>query len=174
MATVTLAPEILDGLVTALRARTGYRGPTDMTSGVTVYDGPEFLRYQSTGTSYVIVGYGGEDTVEAGDISDDATRGDVSVRAIATTSPKRDEASIDFLCQYAAGDFDVAAARMAVRDIGNDVDSTLRSDPKLGIAPGSSGQVLWVQVTGWSLRTFLAGTQLVAQLRLTLTFNART
>jgi len=176
MARITYADLVIDGALTAVRAITGYRGPTDVTSGeeVTVYDGLECLHYTDKGRKFVIIGYGGEDVWDPGESSDDAAQGDVSVVAIAPTSPKHEEASIDCLAVYATGDMGVAAARTAVIAIGSAVDTALRAAPKVGIGSSSTGQLLWTQVTGWSLRMYLRGGLLVAELRFTVTYHART
>ena len=100
MARITWAPEVIDGVLAALRALDGYRAPTDTTDGVTVYDGPEALYYGDLSGSYVIVGYGGEDTIDPGDPSDDASEGTVSVRALAPTSPKENAESLRCLAVY--------------------------------------------------------------------------
>ncbi len=172
MARITYADLVIDALVTALRAEDGYRAPNERASGTTVYDSLEFSGDHPD--SFVIVGYGGQDIWSSDDDPGEFTRGDVSVRAIATTSPKAEEASIDCLAVYQTGGADVAAARRAAIAIGTDVDTVLRSDPKLSIGSTSSGQLLWTQVTGWQLRTYMQGSNLVAELRFTLTYHART
>ncbi len=176
MARITWAPEVIDGVLAAVRALDGYRAPTDTTDGVTVLDGPEALYYgDDLGSSYVIVGYGGEDTFDPGDQSADASSGDVSVRAIAPTSPKEEAAELEFLAVYRSGDVNVSAARTAVVQIGSDVDTALRAAPRVGVTADSSGaQVLWAQVTAWSLRSYLRGTDLVAELRFTVSYSTRT
>ena len=175
MARITWAPEVIDGVLAALRALDGYRAPTDTTDGVTVYDGPEALYYGDLSGSYVIVGYGGEDTIDPGDPSDDASEGTVSVRALAPTSPKENAESLRCLAVYQTGDADVSAARTAVVAIGSAVDGALRAAPRVGVTPDSGGaQVLWVQVTDLALRNYFRGTLLIAELRFTLTYSTRT
>ena len=68
----------------------------------------------------------------------------------------------------------VAAARTAVVAIGSDVDTALRAAPKVGIGSSSTGQLLWTQATEWTLRSYLRGGLLTAELRFTLTYTART
>jgi hypothetical protein len=176
MSRITYADLVIDAVLSTLRALPTYRAPTDTgsTELTTVYDGPEVLHYTDNGRSFLVVGYGGEDVWDPGESSDDATRGDVSVRAIATTSPKEEEASIDCLAVYKSGDFDVSTSRAAVVAIGSDVDTALRAAPKVGIGSSATGQLLWTQVTEWSLRSYLRGGLFVAELRFTLTYHART
>ena len=174
MARITHADLILDALVTAQRAVTGYRSPTSSTAGITVYDGPEALLTQDRGDSHVIIGYGGEDQWDPGDPGSDAVQSGISIRAIATTSPKAEEGTIECFAQVVSGDMDVSAVRTAVVAIGTSVDGTLRTDPKIGIAVSGAAQVLWTQVTGVAVRVYLLGTQLVGELRFTLTYSART
>jgi hypothetical protein len=172
MSRITYADLVIDALVAAVRALPGYRAPTERASGITVYDSVEFSGDRPS--SFLIIGYGGQDIWSTDDGGGDFTRGDVSVRAIATTSPKEEEASIDCLAVYTTGDGDVAAARTAAVAIGSDVDTALRAAPKIGISSSSTGQLLWTQVTEWSLRTYVQGSSLVAELRFTLTYHART
>jgi hypothetical protein len=58
--------------------------------------------------------------------------------------------------------------------IGSDVDTALRAAPKVGIGSSSTGQLLWTQVTEWSLRSYLRAGLYVAEFRFTLTYHART
>lgn len=176
MSRITLADVVIDALVGALRDRTGWRAPTDQdaaASQVTVFDGPEVLLSGDPVGSFVVIGYGGESVFEPGDEGDDSSRGDVSVRAIATTSPKDEESTIDCLAVFQSGDLSVSAARTAVMDIAAGVDTTLRTDPKIGVAVSGNGQLFWTQVTGWALRTYIRG-GIVAELRFSLSFKART
>ena len=169
---ITFADVMVDAVVASWRALPGYRAPTDSTSGVTVFDGPEVLLSSEAPSSYVIVGYGGEDDMDAGDSSDDMLTSDVSVRALATTSPKEEDGQVECLAVYQSGDEDVSAARSAVVTIGSAVDAALRSAPQLGLIPDGT-QLLWTQVTGVALRTYLRG-GVVAKLRFTLSYKART
>lgn len=175
MALITYGHLVIDALVAAQRAVPGYRAPTGTTSGIPVYDGPEALLTGDKGTSFLIIGYGNEDTFDPGDPGSDSFDTEVSVRAIASTSPKEELGEIACLASYTTGDMNVSAARLAVATIASSVDSTLRADPKLGIASTSTGQLLWCQVTRpVSFRTYLSGEQLCAEMRFTLTYKART
>ncbi len=176
MARITWAPEVIDGVLAAVRALDGYRAPTDTTDGITVYDGPEARFYGDLDGSYLIVGYGGEDELDPGDPSSEASAGDITIRTMASPSrPKANTDTLECLAVYQTGDFNVSAARTAVVTIGSQVDTALRNAPRVGTSTDSSGaQVIQVYVSSWSLRNYLRGTLLIAELRFTVTYSTHT
>lgn len=175
MGRITLVDTFTDALVTALRATTGFRSPTDADdgSGITVFDGPEVLEREDSIRTYVVIGYGGELDLESGQPSDDSSSGDVSFRAIARTYPKEEKSDVECLVVYWTGDTGVAACRSAARAAADAVETVVREDPTIGIAVQADGaQLHWSLVTKWSMRTYLnAGT--VTEIRFTLSYYAR-
>ena len=78
MARITYADAVIDAVLLQWRATSGFRAPTTDSADVPVYDGLEALLTSDRPGSFVIVGYGGEDTIDPGDPSDDASEGTVS------------------------------------------------------------------------------------------------
>lgn len=178
MAKVSLVPQILDALVSGLRAYTGgtvtFRAPDGSADGVTVYDGPEWLvgtRRDADG--FVVIGYGGEDLeARPADASGSSGSGSTSVRAISTESLKDHEDEFD--CVAVATDSTPSAARLAAHAMADALDSFLRTDPTLGIATSADGQVFHVQVTERpELRQWVSD-QFWCALVVTLTAKTRT
>ena len=170
MSRATFAPYVIDALLTAMRARTGYRSPTSTTTGITVYDSVEIFTEETFPTSYLVIGWSGDQR----DAPTESAAAPISVRAIATTSPK-EEAQTTIACRaaYQIGDVAPAAARLAATAIVDEVDTVLRLDPKIGITPSSAGQVMWVQLTEVRMTQFVSSGS-VCIVDFTLTISART
>jgi hypothetical protein len=188
MARASLVPQVLDALVAGLRVYStvemAFRAPTGVASGVTVYDGPEWLAYDGPDPDgFVVVGYGGEDldvrgsrtTARSGDDEGDpSVSGSQDVRAMATSSPKEQpQDDIECVAVYGSGAVDTAVSRTAAWRIVDAVDTFLRADPKLGIAASADGQVMWVQLTSRSMTQWLSSGSRCA-IRFTLTAYTRT
>lgn len=182
MARASLVPQILDALVAGLRgystAEVTFRAPTASSDGVTVYDGPEWLAYDGPDRAgFVVIGYGGEDVDDRpadGDPGDPAAAGSQDVRAIATSSPKEQpEDEIECVAVYGTGALDTATARSVAWQVVDAVDTFLRANAKVGIAPSADGQVMWVQLTSRSMTQWLNSGSRCA-VRFTLTAHTRT
>lgn len=182
MARASLIPQILDALVAGLRSysttEVTFRAPTSIGEGTAVYDGPEWRAYEGPDLDgWLVIGWGGEPVDERpalGERGDVVMGGGSEVRAIATSSPKaQPEDGISCVAVYSGGDIDTAGARSKAWQIVDAVDSYLRADPKVGIAPSADGQVLWVQVTARSMEQWLnAGSW--CSITFTLTASTRT
>ncbi len=175
MARASLIPDVLDGIVTGLRAATGFRSPTSTSDGITVYDGPEFTARQGMDRSgFVVIGYGGEDLEQPDDgPNDPAVSTDTSVRAIATTSPKEHEDDIDCAAFYSLGSVDSSACRLAAFAIVDAVDTWLRANAKAGFTASGLNQVFHVQIVALEFQQYVAGGSR-AVVRFTLRVKSRT
>lgn len=181
MATVySLIPDVLDGLVTGLRAATGFRSPTSSSDGVTVYDGPEWVGANADDPDgFVVVGYGGED-LESRGVGDDpgpAVSGDTQVRSISTAASKEQDLEVPCVVYtWSGAEEDVSALRSSAFDALAAVEVWLTANPRLGVTPGASNeQVLWATATGsHSLRQYKEGGGVRCVVEFTITVRTRT
>jgi hypothetical protein len=128
---VSLLPQVVDALVSAMRAVAGYRDPAETDGETPVFDGPA-------------VGLSGDHAVSwlaIGATDDPGSPGTVAVVRQETTAVGRvrREESVDISCVAGAQSGDVAAVTMsslrtAVMGIVSDVEAVTRASPTLGIA----------------------------------------
>lgn len=128
---VSLLPQVVDALVSAMRDVSGYRDPSDAGDGVPVYDGPA-------------VGISGDNAavwLAIGATDDPSTPGAVAVVRQQTITVGRvgREESVDIECVAGAQSGDTASTTMSslrstVMGIVSDVETLTRVSPTLGIA----------------------------------------
>lgn len=179
MATLfSLIPDVLDGIVTGLRASTGFRGPDDSADGVTVYDGPEWTGQQAEDRDgFLIVGYGGED-LESRKPEEGATSvtGESQVRSISTSAYKEQSDEIPCVLYAWSGDLSFSALRTSAFAVVDAVEQWLTDNPRCGVAAGAHNeQVLWATATGThELRQYRDGGKSVVVIPFTITVRTRT
>ncbi len=181
MARASLVPQVIDAIVAGLRAYSTtdvtFRGPTSSTSGVTVYDGPEWRAPATDPNGFVVIGYGGEDLDERaddGETGSESMSGANGVRGMATTRP-RDQLADDVECVafYRSGSVDSSTAREKAWQMVDAVHSWLQANPTCGVATTTNGQVVRVHVTARSMDQWLNSGSRCA-VRFTISAQTRT
>lgn len=163
MATSRLG-DVIDALVTLLRAETGFRAPDTESDDIPVYDGPEASEGDMhTEPRLVIVGYspaGGAATFEQ-----------VGVTMAAGTRPRDETGTVYFSLIVNNGDT-VAAARAAVLEMCAPLETLVRTNPDLGL--GSASGFRWISSpTAADLSQTAHPNGCTAQIDLSLTYTAR-
>jgi hypothetical protein len=129
----TRVAQVIDALVTGMRATAGFRSPTSAstTAGLTtVYDGPEvWTTDDRDGQSLLVIGYSGSDPDEQTATAESSfTRGPIAVPA-----RPRDEVSVIHCRAIADGRETPKIARDAALATIAAVSLFCRTDPSLGI-----------------------------------------
>lgn len=159
MPTYTSAlPRIIDGLVTLMRARTGYRSPTSAaTTGVVVYDSLEYLlQDDAPAQSYVVIGQVAVNPDESESGQNFGQSGQTE-GPFGTTRPRDEHGILQGVCVCQLHEADLVGAVKRSRDGAYaqlaDIELVLRADPTVGGAVGN----LWSFVTQQMGKSYLSG-----------------
>ena len=147
----SLIPELIDGIVAGLRARTGFRDPSSAESGITVYDGPEWIGGQDTDLlGFVVIGYGGEDLESRGvEDAPNPMPQSTEIRAISPAAVKEQDVEVPCVAYFWSGDGSVSTVRAGVFAIVAQVEQWLSDNPKCGVAvQADNAQVIHATATG--------------------------
>lgn len=127
--TTSRLPYVIDALVAALRATSGYRAPTATTSGIPVFDGPEYGITADRAQTWLCVGWSGDpDAPQDG--------GEASQVIASLGNVQREEAgSIPIRIVSQSGDRDMQARRLAAFAAMGTVETYVRTTPRLGLDP---------------------------------------
>lgn len=175
MARVSLTPDVIDGIVAGLRARTGWRGPTDPTEGITVYDGPEFTTTSATHPDgFVVIGWGGEDLEAREGDPDDGITADLTTATMSAAEPKDVDENLQCVAYYGVGSVDVAGTRRAAYALVDGVETWLRTNDRAGVAVLPGGHVHWARVVSTSMRQEIVDGGSRVTIRFAITFKSRT
>lgn len=122
-------PYVIDGLVAALRATTGYRDPETALPGIPVFDGPEYGITADRAFTWLCVGWSGDP-----DTPEDA--GDAGQVIAALGNRQREETgAIRLRAVSSSGDRDMKACRDAAFAVMGTVEQLCRTTPQLGLDP---------------------------------------
>jgi hypothetical protein len=153
----TAMPRIMDGIVTLMRARTGYRSPTSTSAtGIVVYDSLEvLLQNDSPASQYIVIGQNAMDDFSDG-ISGVMMGESGQTEGPFGTNRPRDERGIiqgNCVCQLGEGDQNasVKLARDRAFAMLADIELVLRADPTVNGAVGN----LWAFNTQQYTKTYL-------------------
>jgi hypothetical protein len=131
MAYTSRVPLVVDALVNAGRAFTGHRAPTAATSGVPVFDGPEYGITSDRAVTWAAVGWSGMPGA-----AEDA--GDAGQRTAALGDRKREERG-GVRLRICSQIGDRKADMKVVRDFAFDEfalwENYVRTTPRLGLSP---------------------------------------
>ena len=155
--------DVINALLSLLRAETGYRAPSTEGTGVPVFDGPEVAGDRFTEPQLIIVG----DSPAGGA----ATFEQVGVTMAATTRP-RDETGTVYVSAIANDGNTPAEARASALALVATVETLVRTNPDLGLGSGSGFR--WVgSPTSVDLTQTAHPNGFTAQLDFSLTYMAR-
>jgi len=150
MATYSTAlPRIIDGLVTMMRARSGYRSPTSTSNtGIVVYDSLEVLLQDDIGAhNYIVIGQPAMDDFSDGITGVNLGQGGQTEGPFGTNRPRDERGIIQGNAVAQIGDGDLNGSVKACRDLAfsmvADIEQVLRADPTVNGAVGN----LWSFVT---------------------------
>jgi hypothetical protein len=122
-------PAVIDGLVAALRATSGYRDPETAVSGIPVFDGPQYGISGDRVATWLCVGWSGDP-----DAPEDA--GDAAQTIAALGNRQREEiGTIKMRAVSSSGDRDMRARRDAAFAAMGTVEQLCRTTPQLGLDP---------------------------------------
>ena len=173
----SLLPDLIDSVVAGLRATSGFRAPSSSASGITVYDGPEWIGGQATDPDgYVIIGYGGENLERRG-VGDDPNpqRLESQIRSISPAALKEQDVELPCVAFAWSGGSDMSATRLQAFAIVDLVEAWLTANPRAGVATGSGGtQVLWAKLTGSHSLSQYTESGVRAVVEFTITAKTRT
>lgn len=129
MAYTSRLPYVIDGLVTLLRAQSGYRDPEATTTGIPVFDGPQYGITGDRTTTWVCVGWSGD--------PESPTEGASAAQVIATLGNRAREetGSVALRVVSQAGDRDMQSRRNAAFTAMGVLETALRNDPLAGLNP---------------------------------------
>lgn len=136
--------QVNDALVTAMRARAGYRGPDSLRDGVTVFDSVEVRQGTDGSHLWVTFGWSGESADEA------TPAGEINLASgpmAATVRPRDETGTIYCRAVAQSGDRDVSLLRADCLAILDDVAEVCRADPSLGL--DTSGTVGGIRTRAW-------------------------
>lgn len=130
--TTARLPAVLDALVALARAEPGHRDPESATSGVPVFDGPQYGITSDRLTTWLAIGWSGDP-----DSPEDAAEAGQTIGTIGSAARTRDELG-EIRCRAVSQTGDRAApkatrdavfAEMAV------METICRTNPTLGLDP---------------------------------------
>jgi hypothetical protein len=112
-----------------MRAQAGYRDPESATSGIPVFDGPEYGITGDNADTWLCVGWSGD--------PDAPQSGASASQTIATLGNRSREeiGSINLRAMSQKGDRDIQARRNAAFAVMGDLETLLRNDPLIGLSP---------------------------------------
>ena len=168
----TVWPQVVDALLTQLRATSGYRAPGDSKDGILVLDSVEIGLLNDPAPTHVVIGSPGDPEFPTSPGSSDQTYG-----PMATTRPKDETGVIECMAVAQSGEAILSSTTTVgtvktVRDqayaIVAAVEMICRSDPKLGGVPG----LQWAFVSSQTPNQLL-GKGITCQIPFRITYFAR-
>lgn len=159
-------PDVVAAIVTGMRAKTGYRSPTDSADGTTVFRGTEVGASEDAG-NWLTIGW-------AGDPDQPTPAGTIGLTTSRHTPARPRDESSTITCRavWQTGDVAEDAATDGALGIAADLEDFLRTDPKVGIAATTGRQLLWCLVEEVEIVSYLtAGT--VGEAHITVRYIAR-
>lgn len=163
--TTTRWAAVVDGLVAAMRARSGFQAPSSIGSDVIVFDGPEVDNRPEDVDAYLVIGVPG-DGPQSGDRSGQV---DHAFGPMASTRPRDETGLVECRAVAQLGDVDTSGARTAALALVAAVEDQLRTTPTLGLDPA---WMRWAAVTRHELRQYLSGGS-VCEIDFTVSFLTR-
>jgi hypothetical protein len=127
---------VVDALVAAMRATTGYRSPYSGNSGNTVFDGPEYGLTEEHSETFLVIGWAGDP-----DSPEDSGQSQQTTAALDRTArPREERGTVN--CRAVSQVGDASLSDRSVKDVRDaalaviaDVEASLRTDPTLGLVP---------------------------------------
>jgi hypothetical protein len=164
---------VVDALVAAMRATTGYRSPFSGNSGNTVFDGPEYGITEERSQTFLVIGWAGDPDSPEDSGQSRQTTGPLAANA---GRPRDEEGVINCRAVSQAGDSSLRERSMkTVRDDAlaaiADVEASLRTDPTLGLVPTLSRMVAEMGGTFTPRQYMNAGA--VCEIDFQVTYRAR-
>jgi hypothetical protein len=164
---------VVDALVAAMRATTGYRSPYSGSSGVTVFDGPEYGLTEEHSESYLVIGWAGDPDSPEDSGQSRQTTGPLAANA---GRPRDEEGTIN--CRAVSQIGDASLTQRSVKDARDaclaviaTVEAALRTDPTLGLVPTLSRLV--AEMGGTFTPKQYANAGIVCEIDFQVTYRAR-
>jgi len=168
----TATGRIIDGAVTLMRARTGYRAPLGAGTGIVVYDSVEVLLQDDAPVdTYMVIGQHAMNPDESLGAQNFGQEGQTE-GPFGTTRPRDAHGFIQGWCNSQTGDADLVGSVKACRDrcyaMLADLELVLRADPTVNGAVGN----LWAFNTQSMGKTYLRQ-GIVVEVEWIITYRAR-
>jgi hypothetical protein len=164
---------VVDALVAAMRATTGYRSPYSGNSGNTVFDGPEYGLTEEHSETFLVIGWAGDPDSPEDSGQSRQTTGPLAANA---GRPRDEEGVVN--CRAVSQVGDASLTDRSVKDVRDaalaviaDVEASLRSDPTLGLVPTLSRMVAEMGGTFTPRQYMNAGA--VCEIDFQVTYRAR-
>ena len=122
---------VVDALVTAMRATSGYRAPTTDSTSIPVYDSLEWATTGDIPGSYMVVAWPG-DPDDGGWSAAGTTSQDFG--PMGTNRPRDESGEVVVRIVAQTGDMPPATARSAAQTMLGDLETVLRAAPTLGLS----------------------------------------
>jgi hypothetical protein len=157
----------------AMRATTGYRSPYSGSSGITVFDGPEYGLTEEHSESYLVIGWAGDPDSPEDSGQSRQTTGPLAANA---GRPRDEEGTIN--CRAVSQIGDASLTQRSVKDARDaclaviaTVEAALRTDPTLGLVPTLSRLV--AEMGGTFTPKQYANAGIVCEIDFQVTYRAR-
>jgi hypothetical protein len=164
---------VVDALVAAMRATTGYRSPYSGNSGNTVFDGPEYGLTEEHSETFLVIGWAGDPDSPEDSGQSRQTTGPLAANA---GRPRDEEGVVN--CRAVSQVGDASLTDRSVKDVRDaalaviaDVEASLRTDPTLGLVPTLSRMVAEMGGTFTPRQYMNAGA--VCEIDFQVTYRAR-